>query len=263
MMRKAVVLSLLCNSGFAQTTQSPPDDLDPIIVTASGDPILAAVRLDAEDQRRKVVAQTCIFISENKDGNTQQTRSYAVDGPAAFNWALNDMLVNGKPATEKQLRKELKQQDSRNKDRKADDDERYSIFADLIADRDLVEKLPPQDGMMRYRINRLPKKMANDMPGSIAKHLRPIIWIADVDNLPYVRRLEITMDDFRVYLIAKVNSVKMDLYFERRADGYVKEREIRFEGDYSIFGSKRFNRSTITCDAGGAVTIRPEVSTRK
>jgi hypothetical protein len=249
---------LLSMPAAAQVSDVPQGDLEPIIVTASGDPILSAIRIDAEDHRRKVVAQSCVFVSEDKDGRSQETRSYAVDGPSAFSWALGEMQVDGKAATERQRRKVQKQIDQRKKDRKAEDDERYSIFADLIAERDRVEKLPPQDGMMRYRINRLPKKMADDMPGAIAKRLRPILWVADIDGNPYVRRLEITMSDFRMYLVAKINTLKMDMQFERRADGYVKERELRFEGDYSFFGSKRFNRATITCDEGGPIVNRPE-----
>jgi hypothetical protein len=258
MLRIVVVLSLVCNTALAQTAPPPEDDLEPIIVTASGDPVLAAIMLDAEDHRRKVVAQSCNFVSEDEDGRTQETRSYAVEGETAFGWTLGEMLVDSKTATEKQRRKVQKQIDQRNKDRKAEDDERYSIFADLIAERDRVEKLPPQDGMLRYRINRLPKKIADDMPGAIAKRLQPIIWVADAENNPYVRRLEITMGDFRMYLVAKINTVKMDIQFERRADGYVKEREMRFEGDYSLFGSKRFNRAHVTCNEGGPIAVRPE-----
>jgi hypothetical protein len=263
MLRMIVLLSFVCNTAIAQTAPPPEDDLEPIIVTASGDPVLTAIRLDAEDHRRKVVAQSCVFISENKDGRSQTTRHYAVDGTSAFGWTLGEMLVDGNTATEKQRRKVQKQIDERNNDRKADDDERYSIFADLIAERDRVEKLPEQDGMLRYRINRLPKKLADDIPGAIANHLKPIIWIADAEGNPYVRRLEIAMGDFRMYLVAKINTVKMDIEFERRADGYVKEREVRFEGNYSIFGRNRFNRSTVTCDTGGPIVVRPETGTKK
>jgi hypothetical protein len=263
MLRAVVLLSFVYNTAFAQATPPSEDDLDPIIVTASGDPVLTAIRVDAEDHRRKVVAQSCLFINEDKDGRSQTTRRYAVEGPSAFGWALEDMLVDGKTATEKQRRKIQKEMAERNKDRKADDDDRYAIFADLIAERDQVEKLPAQDGMLRYRINRLPKKMADDLPGAIAKHLKPVIWVADAEGSPYVRRLEVTMGDFRMYLIAKINTMKMDVQFERRADGYVKEREIRVEGDYSVFGRKRFNRMAITCELGGPIVVRPETDTKK
>jgi hypothetical protein len=262
MMRNVVLLSLLCNTAIAQITPAPEGDLEPIIVTASGDPILTAIRLDAEDHRRKVVAQTCISEDESKDKRTKQNNSYAVSGPSAFTWTLNSLEIDGKPASDKEFKKAQSRREKGNKKRNEEEDERYSIFADLIAERDRVEKLPPQDGMLRYRINRLPKKMVDDIPGSIAKQLQPIIWVADAENMPYVKRLEVKMADFRVYLVAKINKVEMDIYFERRADGYVKEREVRFDGDFSFFGSKRFNRSTISCDAGGPIFTRPETGAK-
>jgi hypothetical protein len=267
MMRKVVLLSLLCNAAIAQTTPvqapAPEGDLEPIIVTASGDPILTAIRLDAEDHRRKVVAQTCTWTAEDKNDSTQQTRSYAVDGSSAFKWTLINTQINGRSATDKENKKAQKEQEGWDKDRSDDKDERYSIFADLIAERDRVEKLPPQDGMLRYRINRLPQKLIKNIPNSIAKNLQPIIWIADAENMPYVKRLEVTMKDVRVYLVAKVNSVNMDIHFERRADGYVKERDARFEGNFSLFGRKIFNRDTVTCDLGGPIATRPEVEAKK
>jgi hypothetical protein len=130
----------------------------------------------------------------------------------------------------------------------------------MMADKDRIEKLAPMDGMRRYRINRLPQSIADDLPDAIAKRLKPILWIADPEGEPYVRRLEIGMSDFRMYLIAKIKSADFDVYFERRDDGYVKERKMRYDMNYSIFGSSRFNKGEVECDAGGAVTKRPIAS---
>jgi hypothetical protein len=233
---------------------------DTVIVTAGKDPVIAAIRADALDHKRKVVAQTCRIISEDEEGKREQTRSYATQGPTAFSWTLDSMMVDDKPATDKQMQKSLKQLEKRNKNRTADDDERYSVFADLIADDDRIERLQSQDGMRRYRINKLPKSIADDMPDAIAKRLKPILWIADAEGMPYVRRMEISLADFRMYVVAKIKSANFDLFFSRRPDDYVKEEKVIVDTSYSFFGKNKFTKAVITCDAGGPVVVRQEAT---
>jgi hypothetical protein len=240
---------------MAQAQETVPDT---VIVTAGKDPVIAAIRADALDHRRKVVAQTCRIVSEDEEGKREQTRSYTTTGPDAFQWRLDSMTVNDKPATDKQMQKSLKQLEKRNKDRKSDDDERYSVFADLIADGDRIERLESQDGMRRYRINKLPKSIADDMPDAIAKRLKPILWIADAEGMPFVRRMEVNMADFRMYVVAKIKRANFDLYFDRRPDDYVKEEKVILDADYSFFGSNKFSKAVVTCDAGGPVVVRQE-----
>jgi hypothetical protein len=255
-MKNIVVLILsLASAHVAHGQETVPDT---VIVTAGKDPVIAAIRADALDHKRKVVAQTCQVVSEDEEGKREQTRRYTTDGPLAFQWSLESMMINGKPATDKQMQKSLKQLEKRNKNRKADDDERYSVFADLIADDDRIERLQPQDGMRRYRINKLPKNIADDMPDAIAKRLKPILWVADAEGMPYVRRMEISMDDFRMYVVAKIKRANFDLYFERRPDDYVKEQKATFDAEYSFFGNNNFSKGELTCDSGGPFVVRPD-----
>lgn len=242
--------------------QDPAPQTEPgtVVVTAGSDPVIAAVRADALDHKGKVVAQTCVISSQNKDSSRQVTQQYSTDGPNAFKWQITDMQIDGKPASDKEMQKSIKRLQKEQKKTDKEGEQGYEQFADLIADKDRIERLPPMDGMRRYRINRLPESIAKDMPDAIAKRLKPVLWIADPDGEPYVRRLEVSLGDFRMYLVAKIKSANFDIYFERRDDNYVKERQMRFDANYSFFGSDRFNKGEINCDAGGPVVVRSVAS---
>ncbi len=241
----------LLSTAHAQETEP-----DTVVVTAGSDPVIAAVRADALDHKGKTVAQTCVISSNDEDGQRQVTQRYTTEGPDAFKWQITDLLIDGKPASDKELQKTIKKRQKRQKKADEDDDRGYEQFAELIADKDRIERLAPMDGMRRYRINRLPDSIAKDMPEAIAKRLKPILWIADPEGEPYVRRLEVALGDFRMFLIAKIKSADFDIYFERRDDGYVKERQMRYDMNYSLFGSNKFNRGEANCDVGGPIVKR-------
>ncbi len=236
--------------------QGMPADADAIVVVASKDPIISFIRADSLDHKGKVVSQVCKFESNDGKKSRSETRRYATSGAEAFTWQMGEMMIDGKPASDKEIEKAQKQVAKRNAKREPDDDERYGIFADLVAADDRIEKLPPENGQLRYRINRLPDKLAKDLPDAITKRLKPILWIADADGDPYVRKLEISLSDFRMYVVAKINAFNFDLEFERRPDGYVKERRGLFEADYSFFGSRKQTKGGFNCDEGGATVSR-------
>jgi hypothetical protein len=240
---------------LAQESPAEPE-LEPVIVTAGSDPVIAAVLADSLDHRGKVVAQTCIMTALDKEKTRREVRRYTTDGANAFQWQIIDMQINGKPASEKDMKKSLKRLEKRNKNRDADDDDRYGVFADLVANKDRIEKLSPLEGMYRYRINKLPESIAKDIPGAIANRLKPVLWIADPEGEPFVKRMEVGLGDFRMYLIAKIRKADFDLYFERRADGYVKERRVTFDLDYSVLGSNSVSSGDVVCDEGGAIVTR-------
>jgi hypothetical protein len=237
--------------------QAQVTEPETVVVIAGNDPVIAAIRADALDHKGKVVAQTCIMNSEDKDGKTQTTETVRTDGPDAFKWQMTEMRVDGVLVSDKKMQKVQKKRQKRQEKNKENVDEGYEQFADLIADKDRIEKLPAIDGLRRYRINRLPDSIAKDLPDAIAKRLKPVLWIADAEGEPYVKRLEVSLGDFRMYVIAKIKSADFDMYFERRDDGFVKERSLRYDMNYSIFGSDKFGRGEVTCDAGGPVVIRP------
>jgi hypothetical protein len=236
--------------------QEPASDPEAIIVVASKDPIISFIRADSLEHKGKVVSQTCTVDSFDGKAARQQTRRYATSGAQAFTWQMDAMTVDGKAAPDKDRKKALKELDKRNAKRTADDDDRYGMFADLVALDDRIEKLPPENGMLRYRINRLPDKLAKDLPSAIAKRLKPILWIADAEGDPYVRKLDINLGDFRMYLVAKINAFDFNIEFERRPDGYVKERRGEFEADYSFFGSRKQSTGRFSCDEGGPTVPR-------
>jgi hypothetical protein len=256
LMKKSVSVFLLAiaisfPSAQAQNSNSA-DDLGTIIITADSDPIISAIRADALEHRGKVVSQTCTTTNQSSKRQVRRVSRYETEGPNAFNWQLQELLIDGKPASEKERDKAKKTQEKRNAERKAEEEERYSEFADLISDKEQIERLPPQDGMLRYRINRLPKRMAKDLPSVVVERLKPILWIADAEGEPYVRRLQVNLSDFRVYVVAKVNKADFDVYFERREDGYVKERKVDYDLSAKIvFRATQVSTGTVECDAGG------------
>ncbi len=247
-------LGLLASSAAILAQQAVPLPEPPsIIVTADGDPIIAAIRADALEHRGKVVSQTCILTSQSNKRATRRVNRFETEGPNAFSWQIVDFQIDGKPASDKEWAKAREAQAKRNKKRKAEDEERYGEFAEMIADKERIEKLPPQDGLLRYRINRLPKRMAKDLPSAIADQLKPVLWIADAAGEPYVQRLQVNLSDIGVYLIARVNKANIDVYFERRADGFVKERRVDFDISAKIiFQSTTTGIGEVACDAGGA-----------
>jgi hypothetical protein len=255
------IIVIACAVAMPAAAQTSSDEPQPIIVVAGNDPIITFVRADSEDHKGRVVAQSCAVTREEKNKIYREVRTYAVDGTRPFTWQISQMTINGAPASKKQLEKERKELDKRNKRRDAEDEDRYGIFADLVADKDRIEKLGMEDGMMRYRINRLPDKIAKDIPGAIAKRLRPVLWIADPEGEPYVKRMTIGFGDVRVYVVAKINSARFDLEFERRPDGYVKERRGHYEADFSFFGRKQF-KGFFDCDEGGPIALRPAVKSK-
>jgi hypothetical protein len=241
----------ICSPSYAQNAQTIVEP-DSIIITADSDPIISAIRADALEHRGKVVSQTCTLTSQSSKRATRRVNRYETEGANAFTWQLLEMQIDGEPASEKELDKEKKAQAKRNAERKPEEEERYGEFADLISDKEQIERLSPQDGMLRYRINRLPKRMAKDLPGAVAERLKPILWIADADGEPYVQRLQVNLSSFRLYVIAKINKADFDIYFERRPDGYVKERKVDF--DFSgkvILRATATSTGSVVCDAGG------------
>jgi hypothetical protein len=240
----------------AALAQDADKDLEPIVVIAGSDPIITFIRADSLEHKGKVVSQSCTTESTEDKESKRETRHYDVSGPNAFTWQIDDLQIDGKPASDKDMKKARKKLDKRNDKREPEDDERYGMFADLVADKDRIEKLPPENGMLRYRINRLPDKLTKDMPGAIASRLKPVLWIADAEGDPYVRKMEISLADFRLYLVAKVNAFNFTMEFERRPDGYVRERRGVFDADFSFFGSRKQARGSFTCDIGGAVVAR-------
>jgi hypothetical protein len=231
---------------------------DTVVITAGSDPVIAAVRADALDHKNKVVPQTCVIQSENKKDRRQTTQQMKTEGPDAFKWQITDLQINGVPASDRDLKKAKEKRKKNQKKMDEENNEGYEQFAELIADKDRIERLPEMDGMRRYRINRLPDRLAKDMPGAFAEQLKPILWIADAGGEPYVRRLEVSMGEFRMYLVAKVKHADFDIYFERREDRYVKERTMRYDMQYSLFGGSRFEKGEAACDAGGAVVLRSD-----
>jgi hypothetical protein len=263
-MRFYAMVLAACVSSFAhaqnipapQPAEAAPES-DSIFIIASADPVIAAVRADALSHRGKLVPQICTATVQTKDMRRVSKRQYYVEGENAFQWQLLDLQIDGEPASEKEFKKFRKQVDRLNEKPAEGEDDDYSIFADLIADKDRIERLPEIDGMRRYRINRLPKSISKDLPGAIAERLKPILWIADVEGEPFVQRMEVRLADFRMYLVAKIKRAEFDIYFERRPDGFVKERKADFDAEFSFFGRDRFNKGSIECDAGGAVVMRP------
>ncbi len=263
-MRFIALFIAVCVSGaaLAQNPPAPPPaaaapESDSIFIIASADPVIAAVRADSLSHRSKLVPQICTATVQTKDMRRVSRRQFYVEGENAFQWQLLDLQIDGAPASEKEIKKFRKQVNRLNEEPKEGENDDYSIIADLIADKDRIERLPEIDGMRRYRINRLPKSISKDLPGAISERLKPILWIDDVEGEPFVRRVEVRLADFRVYVVAKIKRAEFDIYFERRPDGFVKERKAEFDAEFSFFGRNRFNKGSIDCDAGGAVVMRP------
>jgi hypothetical protein len=260
------VLALLLTLTTPAWAQEPLPDPDAIIVVASKDPIISFIRADAAEHKGKLVSQRCTTESTEGKKSRRQTRRYDVSGPNAFTWQIEDLQIDGRAASDKELQAARKRLDKRSAKRNADDDNdenddtRYGMFADLVADDDRIEKLPPENGMLRYRINRLPDKLAKDLPEAIVKRLKPILWVVHDDGDPYVRKLDISLGDFRMYLVAKINAFSFNMEFERRPDGYVRERKGTYEADYSFFGSRKQAVGNFICDAGGPVVMRAAIA---
>lgn len=276
MVRSAVFLAtlLFAAPAFAQDASTPasaptePDAMEPIIVTAGTDPLIAAILAEAETYRRKVVLQQCTLTNrqidlkgKKPDETSHEVQRLALDDAGQARWTLLELQENGKPVSEQDFAKRARR--VAEQDLAVDDEQGYAIMAEVL--REPIERLGEDNGYVVYRLKRLPKRIRDGLPGGLADKLQPVIWVADADGKPWVRRMHVGFDKHRFFLIASASDVVATVDFQRLEDDTLVLGGFEVSGKGAAFGRRVGFEGRQVCTDFSSVqprTVDPKVKRR-
>jgi hypothetical protein len=270
----ALSLLVLCLSGpaLAQTPAPVPaasaEDFEPIIVTSGTDPVVAALLAAAERYRGQVVLQQCRVQWTERDlkgrkpdeVNRQQQRM-VLDESGSPRWQLVSFERDGKPVDAEDFKRSSER--LARLDRTPEDEQGYAILAEVL--KEPIERLGEEGGYLVYRLQRLPKRLRDDLPSGLADKLQPIIWVADYDtDKPWVRRIHVGFERHRFYLIASARDVKLRADFKRLDDGRMVLSDFAASGEGGFVLGRRIGfEAERVCSEFGATHARATDAKRR